>query len=80
MENAGGQLVGAAFSFLSEMIPSQAETTESKQMAELMRNRLAECLEKDEDGRMKLTVTLPDAGALDSLATALSGLLANRTG
>ena len=75
---AGGQLVGAAFSFLGEMIPAQRETEESKQMADLLRARLAECLEKDADGRMKLTVTLPNEAVLDNLATALSGLLAGR--
>lgn len=76
--SAGGQLVGAAFAFLGEMIPEQPKTEKTEQMAEMLRSRLQQCLEQDEEGRIKLTVTLPDAGALDNLATALSGLLAGR--
>ena len=75
ISSAGGQLVGAAFSFLSEMIPEHPETTESKRMSEMLRERLSECMEKDDNGHMKLTVTLPDESVLDNLATALSGLL-----
>jgi len=73
---AGGQLLGAAFAFLGEMIPEQAETEESRRMAELFRQRFAECLEPDEQGRPRLTVTLPDAAALDQLAGSLARLMA----
>ena len=34
-----------------------------------------ECMEKDDEGRMKLTVTLPDESVLNNLASALSSLL-----
>ena len=73
---AGGQLLGAAFTFLGEMIPSRDETQESRKLAGLFRSRLAECMEKDAHGRLKLTVTLPDASALDALAGSLARLLA----
>ncbi len=73
---AGGQLLGAAFTFLAEMIPSQEETQESRELTGLFRSRLAECMEKDEQGRLKLTVTLPDSSALDALAGSLARLLA----
>lgn len=75
MAAAGGQLVGAAFAFLGEMIPERPATEESKQMADALRSRLQHCLAKDDQGRINLTVTLPDESALDNLATALSGLL-----
>ena len=76
VSRAGGQLVGAAFAFLGEMIPSQEETQASRELAGLFRSRLAECMEKDEQGRLKLTVTLPDSSALDALAGSLARLLA----
>ena len=73
---AGGQLVGAAFTFLAEMIPSQEETEASRELTGLFRSRLANCMEKDEQGRPQLTVTLPDSSALDALAGSLARLLA----
>lgn len=72
---AGGQLLGAAFSFLGEVIPRKEETDESRKMAELLRSRLGECMEKDAEGRPRLTVTLPDESALDQLARSLASLL-----
>ena len=68
--------MGAAFTFLGETIPLQKETQESRELAGLVRSRLVECTEKDEHGRLKLTVTLPDASALDALAGSLARLLA----
>ncbi len=73
---AGGQLLGAAFSFLDELLPPREETDESRQMAEAVKKRFAECMEKDEQGRLKLTLTLPDSSALESLASSLARLLA----
>ena len=66
----------AAFQFLGEMLPQQAETDATRQMADLMKKRLAECMETDEDGRLKMTVTLPDPSALNGLADTLARLLA----
>ncbi|MCH7748202.1 MAG: DEAD/DEAH box helicase [Acidobacteria bacterium] len=77
---AGGQLLSAAFTFLGEMIPSQGETQQSRELAGLFRSRLAECMEQDEQGRLKLTVTLPDSSALDALAGSLARLLAREVG
>ena len=75
---AGGQLLGAAFSFVGQLLPPQDERQESRQMVDGIKQRLAECLEPDADGRLKLTVTLPDASALDDMATSLARLLAVR--
>ncbi|MFQ5414216.1 MAG: DEAD/DEAH box helicase [Phycisphaerae bacterium] len=72
---AGGRLVGAAFSFLGELLPAGEETDASRRMTELVKQRLADCMEQDENGQLKLTVTLPDASALDGLAKSLAGLL-----
>ncbi|MBN1343359.1 MAG: DEAD/DEAH box helicase [Phycisphaerae bacterium] len=75
---AGGQLLSAAFSFLGEMLPQEPATEESGQMARAIKQRLSECMDSDEQGRPRLTVTLPDPAALDTLADSLARLLATR--
>ncbi|MGA7630245.1 MAG: helicase-related protein, partial [Terriglobales bacterium] len=71
---AGGQLVAAAFAFLGEMIPQRQPTNRAEQKASEFKARLAECLERDEQGRPRLTVTLPNEAALESLAKSLAAL------
>jgi superfamily II DNA/RNA helicase len=71
---AGGQLVAAAFAFLGEMIP-QRQPTSAEQKASEFKARLNECLERDEQGRPRLTVTLPNEAALESLARSLAALI-----
>ncbi len=75
---AGGQLVSAAFNFLGEMIPRGEETEAAARAASELRSRLEDCLERDKSGRPRLTVTLPDEAALDTLARSLASLLAGR--
>ena len=74
---AGGQLLAAAFTFLGEMIPQREPTNGGAQMASDFKARLSECLERDEQGRPRLTVTLPNEAALDNLARSLAALLTN---
>jgi SNF2 family DNA or RNA helicase len=71
---AGGQLVAAAFAFLGEMIPQRQPTNGAEQKASEFKARLAECLERDEQGRPRLTVTLPNEAALETLARSLAAL------
>ena len=71
---AGGQLVAAAFAFLGEMIPQRQPTKGAEQKANEFKARLDECLERDEQGRPRLTVTLPSEAALESLARSLAAL------
>jgi superfamily II DNA or RNA helicase len=73
---AGGELLGAAFKFLGELVASQAPQPAEPAVALELRNRLSECVEEDASGRQRLTVTLPDKAALASLADALAQLLA----
>jgi hypothetical protein len=72
---AGGQLLAAAFSFLGEMLPEREDSEASAHRARQLRARLDECLDRDGDGRPRLTVTLPDDAALDHLARSLASLL-----
>ncbi|MCZ6805031.1 MAG: DEAD/DEAH box helicase [Proteobacteria bacterium] len=72
---AGGQLLTAAFGFLQQMIPEQQETEASKQVTSLIKKQFAECMGKDDKGQLSLTVSLPNADALDNLARSLAGLI-----
>jgi superfamily II DNA/RNA helicase len=76
---AGGELLSAAFGLLSEMLPpSDIDSEAQRRTAQAVKESLGQCLETDEEGRTRLTVTLPDAGALDRLAEALSKLVGRR--
>jgi superfamily II DNA or RNA helicase len=74
---AGGELLGAAFKFLGELV-SQQETTAPppESLVANLRAGLGACVEEDSDGKPRLTVTLPDRSALESLAQTLAKLLA----
>jgi superfamily II DNA/RNA helicase len=74
---AGGELLSAAFTFLGEIVPEGEETEHSREMAELIKHRLSDCMEKDDEGQVQLTVTLPDPAALEALAGSLSRWLAS---
>jgi hypothetical protein len=76
---AGGQLLTAAFSLLGEMIPQRGPTNGAAQMASEIKARLDECLERDEQGRPRLTVTLPNETVLENLARTEASLLTART-
>jgi len=72
---AGGQLLAAAFTFLGEMVPQAEPTNGTARKASELRARLDECMERDEQGRPRLTVTLPDEAAIESLTRSLAALL-----
>jgi SNF2 family DNA or RNA helicase len=72
---AGGQLLGAAFAFIGEMFPKKEETERTLQMAESLKNSLSEYLERDENGRLKMTITLPDESVLNNMAKSLAQIL-----
>ncbi len=72
---AGGELLGAVFNFLGELVTKDALPPLADGLVSQVRSRLDECVEQDGSGRPKLTVTLPDRTALDSLAQTLARLL-----
>ena len=80
MAEAGGQLLGAAFEFLGQMLPPQPDTPESTRLATDLKQRFSDSIERDETGKPQLRITLPDTAALDSLAVSLARLLAGRLG
>ncbi|MBT6275425.1 MAG: DEAD/DEAH box helicase [Chromatiales bacterium] len=72
---AGGQLLSAAFQFLGELLPPLPAGGDTTGLANELKARLAECLDTSGDGPPRLTVTLPDATALDALAETVAQLL-----
>jgi len=75
VSDAGGRLVGAAFSFIDELLPPRQESEASRRLAQSIQQRLGDCVEKDESGHVKLTLTLPDDAALNQFATSIAHLL-----
>ena len=72
---AGGQLMGAAFAFIGEMFADQAASDGMEQLAGVFKTKLNECMERTEDGRLNMTITLPDEAFLDTMARSLAGLV-----
>ena len=75
MSAAGGQLLASAVDFLSELMPNRPETEASREVANSLKQGLSECIERDDQGRTKLSFSLPDASILERLAESLSKLL-----
>lgn len=77
---AGGEMLGAVFTFLGELVAQDGQSPAPP--IELVNNvklRLDECLTEDDKGHQRLSITLPDRHALDNLATTLARLLATQT-
>jgi len=72
---AGGQLLGAVFDFLGELVNENETPAPPNAFVDNVRNRLGQCVEEDGDGRQQLTLTLPNRDALDKLAKSLATLL-----
>jgi hypothetical protein len=72
---AGGQLLGAALAFMGEMFAGQEETVKTREMAQVLKQQLAQCMEPDIDGRLKMSITLPDDSALNTLARSLAHII-----
>lgn len=72
---AGGELLGAAFHFLGELVGSQTSQAPADRLVSELRGRLGECVVEQPGGGQQLTVTLPDRQALNNLADTLARLL-----
>jgi superfamily II DNA/RNA helicase len=73
---AGGELLGAVFNFLGQLVPQDQTPAPSDALLTHVRSRLTECVEEDPEGRPRLTITLPNRSTLDGLAETLTRLLA----
>ncbi len=74
--SAGGELLGAAFKFLGELVAQQGPLTQPPEaLVANLRQGLGACVDDDPTGKPRLTFTLPDRSALDNLAQTLAQLL-----
>jgi superfamily II DNA/RNA helicase len=76
VSEAGGQLLGAAFQFLGELVGQKDAPPPPPALVANLRAGLDSCVVQDANGKPQLTVTLTDKGALEGLAQALAKLLA----
>ncbi|MEX0678704.1 MAG: DEAD/DEAH box helicase [Pirellulales bacterium] len=72
---AGGELLGAAFKLLGELVDQTPSAPPSPALVASLREGLGACVDEDPTGRPRLTVTLPDRGSLEHLAQTLARLL-----
>jgi hypothetical protein len=72
--SAGGQLLQAAFAMLGEILPQREETDETRRLAGTLSEGLRQGLERDTEGRLRLSITLPDESVLDGMASSLARL------
>jgi SNF2 family DNA or RNA helicase len=72
---AGARLMEAAFSFMGEMFPLRQDAAAVDGLTAVVRERLAECMEKDGDGRLRMVLTLPDESVLDRMASSLAKII-----
>jgi superfamily II DNA/RNA helicase len=72
---AGGEMLGAVFNFLGQLVSQNGAPSPTEPLLTDVNNRLSECVEEDAFGRQRLTITLPDRNALNSLAKTLSQLM-----
>jgi SNF2 family DNA or RNA helicase len=72
---AGGQLVGAAFAFIGEMFSSADETEKIVTLTEAFRTKLSECMERNEDGSLRMTISMPDETFVHHMAKSLAQMV-----
>ena len=69
---AGGQLVGAAFAFIGEMFAGSADDERTRALTHTFKSKLGECLTRSADGRLQMTISLPDESFLEGMARSLA--------
>jgi superfamily II DNA/RNA helicase len=72
---AGGELLGAAFKLLGELVEQTPAPSPPSDLVIHLRDGLAACVDEDPSGSARLTVTLPNRGTLDQLAQTLARLV-----
>lgn len=73
--DAGGQLFSAAFQFINEILPQGNSSEQTRQLSTALEAQLHECLQNTENGKLQLTINLPDKAALTNLASAMARML-----
>jgi hypothetical protein len=72
---AGGKMVNAAFALIGAMFADADNDPTTAQLASAFKTRLSDCMEKAENGSLKMTITLPDEAFLDNMARSLAKMV-----
>ncbi|MGB7347717.1 MAG: DEAD/DEAH box helicase [Pirellulaceae bacterium] len=72
---ASGQLVTAALSLAGELLGGDKSSAPSPQTVDQLTEKLSQCVQRDDQGRPQLTISLADDAAIKGLATTLAKLL-----
>ena len=72
---AGGKLVGAAFSFIGEIFQDQTPSEATDALTEKFKAKLGDCMDRTADGRLTMTFTLPDEAFLENMARSLAKMV-----
>lgn len=72
LENSGGKLVSALFSFAKALIPDDRKADPEK--VAMMKKRLLDSVITEEDGSFSLKIRLPDQYAIDDIAETITHL------
>jgi superfamily II DNA/RNA helicase len=76
---AGGEMLGAVFQFLGELVGGGDNAAPpAEPVVREVSARLKECVEVDETGKARLTVTFPNQQALEGLAQTLVRMMAGK--
>ncbi len=70
---AGGELLGAAFKLLGELVPDTSVAAPPETLIASLRKTLEACVEGED--RPKLTITLPNKASLEQISQSLAKLL-----
>jgi hypothetical protein len=79
LSQSGAALVGAAVDFLTKLLPPVEPSPQTVEMTRAVSQRLQQAVERDEQGRPRVSLTLPNDDLLEKLASALAGLLTRKT-
>ena len=74
--SASGELLGAAIQLVSQLLDNGTPPP-SETVAQISQG-LSQCVDRDEQGRIQLRLTLPNDAALQSLAASLAKLLVQK--
>ncbi|HSO20476.1 MAG TPA: DEAD/DEAH box helicase, partial [Desulfosarcina sp.] len=72
---AGGQLMAAAFAFIGEVFADRADQAGREPLVDAVKAKLNDCMERSDDGRLTMTITLPDESFLDAMARSLANIV-----
>jgi hypothetical protein len=76
---AGGEMLGAVFHFLGELVgDGENGAPPAEPVVRDVAARFNKCVEVDETGRARLTVTFPNQQALEGLARTLARMMAGK--